>query len=224
MKRLVSLTVLFALVPACACASDLTFWRAMPDGPAGVCQAKTHVTVSPEQRSDNADENSYVPSDSELASYRSALTFNRHFGRYVTGRVCGSSHTTDDLIELFSWKWGIPTNVIRAQAQQESYWHMSQVGDNGESLGIMQIRWTPSNSPHPGTEPLRWKSTAFNLDYYGATLRYYFGGWCSWCSFDYAGDQWNSVGAWFNPTGSHSSYVSEVQQKVQAHAWTSPSF
>ena len=44
-----------------------------------------------------------------------------------------------------------------------------------------------------GTEPLRWRSTAFNLDVYGATLRYYYDGRCSWCGPGYApGQSWNS--------------------------------
>ena len=43
-----------------------------------------------------------------------------------------------------------------------------------QSLGIAQVRWTPDGSLHPGTEPLRWESTAFNLDEQAATLRFYY--------------------------------------------------
>ncbi len=68
-----------------------------------------------------------------------------------------------------------------------------------QSLGIMQVKWTPEGL-HPGTEPLRWKSTAFNADYWGSVVRYYYDGLCYWCSPDYTpGQEWASIGAWYSP-------------------------
>ena len=82
------------------------------------------------------------------------------------------------------------------------------------SLGIAQVKWVPasalnliSGNPHPGTEPLRWKSTAFNIDYEASILRYYYDGLCSWCNSTYqsrfvatktrtAANGWEVIGAW----------------------------
>ena len=217
------------------------------------------VSLAPETRSENSPANDYVPSSSELASFYSAtnqygqtnVQFNRLY-RYVDGRDGLSDPSTDDLIEWVAHKWGIPENWIRAQMVQESYWRMSTLGDRSsvpggwyglyppsaripgsnevyESMGIAQVKWSPDGSVGAGTEPLRWKSTAFDLDYYAATVRYYFAGYCSWCGPGYgAGQQWNSIGAWFNPypwgnTGQES-YIRSVQTELGRGIWSQPAF
>ena len=98
-----------------------------------------------------------------------------------------------------------------------------------ESLGITQVKWQPSNSPHPGTEPLRWKSTAFNVDYQAATVRYYYDGLCTWCGPGYsAGQAWNSIGAWFSPkpwlNSGQLGYIAKVQTKLADVVWESDFF
>src|SRR5262249_51230849 len=55
----------------------------------------------------------------------------------VTGNFTG---TTDEIIQWAACKWGIDENIARAQTAVESWWHMSTVGDNGESFGLMQVR------------------------------------------------------------------------------------
>ena len=91
----------------------------------------------------------------------------------------------------------------------------------------MQIKWTPQGL-QLGTEPLRWKSTAFNVDYWASVVRYYFDGLCDWCASGYTpGQEWNSIGAWYNPTpwGSASStYQAHVQDKVAQLPWALPAF
>ena len=96
-------------------------------------------------------------------------------------------------------------------------------------MGIAQVKWSPDGSVGAGTEPLRWESTAFNLDYYAATVRYYYDGYCSWCGRGYAaGQQWNSIGAWFNPypwnNSGQQSYIQEVQRELALRTWAEPSF
>ncbi len=100
-----------------------------------------------------------------------------------------------------------------------------QKGGAFTSIGITQIKSRPSSDPHPGTEPLRWKSTAWNLDYQGAVVRYYFNGLCSWCGTGYsAGQQWPSIGAWFNPSPWNNSGAISYQERVKgflaARTWT----
>ena len=58
-----------------------------------------------------------------------------------------------------------------------------------ESMGIAQVKWIPDGSVGAGTEPLRRESTAFNLDFYAATIRYYYDGDCNWCGPDYGSGQ-----------------------------------
>ena len=93
-----------------------------------------------------------------------------------------------------------------------------------QSLGIAQVKWRPDGSVGAGTEPLRWKSTAFNLDDYAATIRYYYDGYCDWCTPGYgAGQAWNSVGAWYSPNpwanASALSYVRKLRQVLKDRAW-----
>ena len=100
-----------------------------------------------------------------------------------------------------------------------------------QSMGISQIKWKPNNTQWPGTEPLRWKSTAFNIDFQASTLRYYYDGLCSWCknapSSGYgSGQEWNSIGAWFEPwpwgNAGQEGYVARVQKALVEHKWPMP--
>jgi hypothetical protein len=98
-----------------------------------------------------------------------------------------------------------------------------------QSMGISQIKWQPDNSLHTGTEPLRWKSVAFNLDFYGATVRYYYDGLCDWCAPGYsAGQDLNSIGAWFNPhpwlNAAQLSYIARVTATLADRTWEDPGF
>ena len=202
--------------------------------------------------------NRYVPTTAELAEFHAARRKPRTEGdfnpltAYVTGRPGMTDPSTDDLIQWVSHKWGIPTNWIRAQMVVESGWQQAHRGDLAtvgeswyrqypvfarlagtdsayESLGLAQVKWLPDGSIGAGTEPLRYKSTAFNLDYYAATVRYYYDGDCSWCSAGYrAGQRWNSIGAWYSPqpwanVGSRR-YVRDVQVVLAQRAWTRPGF
>jgi Transglycosylase SLT domain len=142
-----------------------------------------------EPRSDNFQANHTVPTAAQLRAFR-AVNFNPYRNR-VTGDFTG---TTDEILQWAAWKWGIGPNVLRAVAVEESYWRQDAVGDNGLSFGLMQVKRTA----HPGTWPLSQQSTAFNVDYYGAMLRYYYDGLATWLGAGYGtGDLWGSVGAWF---------------------------
>ncbi|MGA3361543.1 MAG: hypothetical protein ABSD82_05890 [Solirubrobacteraceae bacterium] len=237
---------------------DVTSWAPPGTRPLPDAQAAALVARQPENRPANAAANDYVPTNAELAAFHVAQKAARAQGvfnpltRYVTGRPGIRDPTTDELIQWVSHKWGIPTNWIRAQMVVESDWQQSQLGDATtvsaswarlyptfsrllrsntvyESLGIAQDKWVPNGSIGAGTEPLRWKSTAFSLDYYAATVRYYFDGYCSWCSAGYrGGEEWNSVGAWYSPqpwgNAAARSYIRAVQAALAQHPWTRPGF
>ncbi len=231
----------------------ITAWRAPGVAPLSDGEAASRVRPPAESRPDNVDENTYRPSAAELDSFRNgqvdrygrtALQYNP-LTAHVTG---GFSGTTDEILQWVAHKWGIPEDIVRAVAINESFWQMSQLGDRVtvsdpggypaqariagtndvyESMGIMQVRWTPQGL-HPGTEPLRWKSTAFNADYWGAVVRYYYGGLCYWCDGNYsAGQEWASIGAWYNPSPWYSgsvAYVESAKTRITQQTWAQPGF
>jgi hypothetical protein len=207
--------------------------------------------------------NFYVPSATELNRFRRARTsvgqpvlqFDPYF-RFVDGRDGLRRPSTDDLIQWAAHKWGIPEDWLRAEYVRESYWNQFQLGDEAsvsprwyalyppqsripgtrdvyQSLGITQVKWIPDGSVGAGTEPLRWKSTAFNVDYQAATIRFYYdnpsGTRSAWGDRSYAPcQQWNSLGGWFEPypwgNSGQENYMREVRQHLAASEWRAPRF
>jgi hypothetical protein len=173
--------------------------------------------------------------------------------RYVTGRPGLKDPSTDDLIQWAAHKWGIPEDWVRAQIAVETWWRQSAVGDRAsvlsswyaqypvraqipassdvyQSMGISQVKWRPDGSDDvPGSEPLRGRSTAFALDIYAAKIRFFYNGDCTWCSPGYApGQQWNSIGGWYEPTpwgnAEQQDYVQRVQAALRDRVWLRPGF
>ena len=248
--------------PGSGGAGPQTAWAPVRAVPLSDAAAAALVTHRPEIRSGNAAANAYVPTDSELApfhaahnSYGEAESYFNPLRRYVTGRSKLANPSTDDLIQWTAHKWGIPEDVIRAQMAVESWWRQSAMGDltsesnpgafpgfscpgGGprcyESLGLAQDRWRPDASLNPGSEPLRWKSTAFNLDLYGANIRFYYDGYAAqWgpgmtANGYTAGQDWMSVGAHFNPypwnNPGQRDYVGKVKDYLAQRIWTKPDF
>jgi hypothetical protein len=164
--------------------------------------------------------------------------------------------STDDLIQWAAHKWGIPENWLRAEYVVESYWNQFNLGDDTrvssrwyrlypyqsriphtsnvyQSLGITQVRWAPDGSLGAGTEPLRWESTAFNVDEQAATVRFYYdnpsGARSSWGDPTYRPCQaWPSIGAWYNPypwgNAGQADYIRTVRGDLAARQWSSSSF
>lgn len=179
---------------------------------------------------------------------------------YVDGLDGLTKPSTGDLIQWAAQKWGIPEEWLMAEYDVESGWHQNHNSDEAEvpcgwygqyppqarisdsggvckvyqSIGITQIKWE-QNLIGPGTEPLRWKSTAFNVDYQAAQVRYFFDGYCAWCAYEggyKAGDEWNSIGAWYFPGGAgypwgnqyQEEYVGWVKAALAAKQWRQPGF
>jgi hypothetical protein len=240
-------------------AQPQTSWTAVGAAPLSDAAAAARVTRRPENRPANAAANAYVPTDAELNVFYSGtnqwgqtnLQVNP-LAKYVTGRPGLSNPSTDDLIQWTAHKWGIPEDWIRAEMALESWWNQSALGDRYpvgatwsalypqaarisgstdvmQSMGVMQVKWIPDGSVGAGTEPLRWKSVAFNLDYYGSVTRFYYDGHCNWCTSGYsAGQQWNSIGAWFAPypwnNADAQSYVQKVQGYLSERVWAKSGF
>jgi hypothetical protein len=207
--------------------------------------------------------NDYVPTAAQIRRYRDSRTslgqpllrFNPYV-RYVDGRDGMPHPSTDDLIQWAAHKWGIPENWLRAEYVVESYWNHFNLGDDTrvssrwyhlypyqsriphtsnvyQSLGIAQVRWTPDGSLGPGTEPLRWESTAFNVDEQAARVRFYYdnpsGARSSWGDPTYVPCQaWRSIGAWYSPypwgNAGQADYITTVRADLDGRQWASPSF
>jgi hypothetical protein len=231
-----------------------TTWAPIGADPLTDSEAAGLITHRPETRPGNAAANNYVPSDAELDAVFAAEDSNGQtpdevnpLTEYVSGRPGLSNPSTDDLIQWTAHKWGIPEDIVRAQMANESSWRQTDLGDQRtvpsswyglyppqarvastsdvyQSMGLSQIKWKPDGSQGAGTEPLRWKSTAFNLDYYGAWIRYYYDGLCDWCGLGYtAGQNWNSVGAWYQPDPwmnfGQLNYILHVQSRLENRDW-----
>ena len=106
-------------------------------------------------------------------------------------------------------------------------------GQAYESMGIAQVRWRPNGSVDAGTEPLRWESTAFNIDYQASVVRFYYdnpdGARSSWGDSTYQPcQQWNSIGGWNSPypwgNAEQETYISNVQTSLSQTIWTTSSF
>jgi hypothetical protein len=207
----------------------------------------------------NARANAYVPTTAELKQFQSAkdattgqtAAQENHWLAYVTGRPGLRHPSTDDLIQWTAHKWGIPEDELRALVVFESWEHQTWGGDLTQvpadwlktyprqakepgnlvwlSMGIAQIKWLPDGSVNVGTQRLRWESTAFNLDYLGATVRFYYDGDCRWCKGSYhAGDKWGSLSAWNTSKPWYNqkqrAYIASVKAALKRHDWTQPGF
>ena len=251
----------FALVSEVGYDPDgMTAWRPPGSPPLRDMQASERVRDSGELRPGNRTPNHTVPSSAQLEAFQGArYEVGRHAGslasdviphqRHVTG---GYSGTTDEILQWAAHKWGIPADLLRAVAVQESRWVQAARGDRRvvenasayprqarisntevqESMGIMQIKWRPDGSLNPGTEPLRWKSTAFNVDFYGALVRFFYDGAArSWFGADTsyeAGQESESLGAWYQPSpwrnDEQLAYVERVRRHLAARTWERPGF
>lgn len=148
----------------------------------------------------NSPENEFMPSASDLATYKSEAATGEGGapGNYllrVDGKFTG---TTDAILKWASCKWGFDENVTRATAVNETHWRQTEIGDvgNGTSLGILQIK----SSDYPSTcksvassqntadvtnpDCYSYLSTAFAADYKLAQQRACFEGKIAYLASD----------------------------------------
>jgi hypothetical protein len=156
----------------------------------------------------------------------------------VTGNFTG---TTDQILQWAACKWGIDEDVVRAQIVKESWWNQSNVGDNGESFGLGQVRRPYHQTAFEDENAVR--SSAYNVDYTYAGWRSCFEGNETWLNQfergrEYtAGDLWGCVGVWFSGrwyTEAAVAYIEGgdtlgygnvgVKEHLQRRTWTLPEF
>jgi hypothetical protein len=144
---------------------------------------------------------------------------------HVDGNFAG---TTGEILEWAACKWGWDQDYAFAEAVRESDWQQSEVGDNGHSFGILQVRDARASQPADsntawGGLPWTGQSTALDADAQMAYLRACYDGDTSWLGNGYqAGDAWGCIGSWFSGqwlgAGSEG-YISRVQAVLSAQAW-----
>jgi hypothetical protein len=152
---------------------------------------------------------------------------NSRFPR-VSGDFVG---TTDEILQWVACKWGIDEDLVRAQIAKESWWHMSSVGDNGESFGLGQVR-----VPYHDTAFVNDNATvssAYNVDYTYASWRECFEGRYSWLNevehggTYAAGDAEGCLGVWFSGrwyTEPAKGYIQAVTAYRRDRVWTTGDF
>jgi hypothetical protein len=207
--------------------------------------------------------NFYVPSAAQIARFQAAKDVNGEpilklnpYLRYVDGRDGLHDPSTDELIQWAAHKWGIPEDWLRAEYVLESYWNQWMRGDLNpvsasaydkfpqqarvpgthevyESLGITQVRWDPAGDFGAGTEPLRWLSTAFNVDEQAAMVRFFYDdperSRNAWGDHSYVPcQQWNSIGGWFSPypwnNAGQARYIQGVKTNLATTEWKASGF
>jgi hypothetical protein len=177
-----------------------------------------------EPRPQNREANRRLASKRALRHFRRWSKLPRAYRRRVTGGYRG---TTDEIIQWAAHKWGFSPDVLRAVAAIESRWKMGAVGDGGQSFGIMQIK-----RGHHCCYPTTRRSTAFNVDYYGAWLRSVYDGHARWLNTvprgrRYArGDLWGSVGVWYSGRWHYGSgeYIARVKDTIRQRVWRRSGF
>lgn len=225
MRRVLPLLVLALLIALPTTAGAASLIRGGPNAKprSDAAAAKRVVRSSFEPRPDNAAANHRMPSKAKIRSFRRKSDMPN--ARYVTGHFIG---TTDEIIQWAAAKWKIDPDLLRAVAVVESWWHMSTVGDGGDSFGLTQIR-----QPYHCCRVLAQQYTAFNVDYYGGILRAYYGGKQTFLNQvergeQYrAGDVWGSVGVWASGRWhlNDQEYVAKVKQRLAEKTWrTHPYF
>jgi hypothetical protein len=145
------------------------------------------------------------------------------------GRVTGDfTGTTDEILQWAACKWGIDEDIVRAQAAKESYWTQTNVGDNGESFGILQVRQPYWGWAFNGGVGDAQSSTAYNVDAALAARRNCFEGNETWLGGSYGpGDIWGCVGLWFSGRwydDGAKTYIAAVQDYLRQKVWLTPGF
>ena len=83
------------------------------------------------------------------------------------------------MIEQAAAKYGVPVNILKAVAWNESNWKQSATGDNGQSHGIMQIYKSAHPDAYQGAENVG-NSAAKNIEYgakFLSNLHKQYGSW-----------------------------------------------
>lgn len=216
----------------------------LPSGEA--CAARVRRNIW-EPRPENYTANHTIPSagsDYAIIDWGPNSFGQNEKANTLRARINGSFvGTTDEILQWAACKWGIDEDIVRAQAVQESYWRMSQLGDHTESgeecakfgasapcdqsYGILQVK----ASVHRTTFPAARNSTAFNADYTYAFWRSCYEGYIDWLHAEHpeykGGDVWGCLGHWASGTWYNddaNTYINTVKEHLNTRRWEQSDF
>jgi autotransporter family porin len=215
------------------------------------CAAHIQQT-SWEPRPGNQAANARVPTSAQIAAlspWDASIGLDPRadqLRQQITGQFTG---TTDEILQWVACKWGVPVDVVRAEAVIESYWRQDQMGDqtstqsacppgtwNGsscfQSYGILQIMYQYNVSAWPMSRD----DTAFSAEYVYGMIRACYNGWTTYLSTDtpqpgypqyHAGDLWGCLGRWFSGGWYDQGaidYIARVKAVYEQQVWRTPGF
>jgi len=207
-------------------------WGIAPVGtplPRSDAYCAARVQHFPERIAANATANRNVPPAGSNFHWgpfaRSTPGLAANFAK-VTGNFSG---TTDEILEWAACKWGWSQNFAKAEAVRESAWHQPEVGDNGHSFGILQVRASRASSGGTANDawggwPWTAQSTAVDADAQMAYLRACYDGKVSLGNGYHAGDAWGCIGSWYSGHWRDAAalgYISRVQAVLSSQGWLS---
>ncbi len=211
-----------------------------------------HVQKTAEVRPANQAANQRVPTSAQLAglsAWDASGGFDPHadqLRQQITGHFTG---TTDEILQWVACKWGVPVDVVRAEAVIESNWQQAQLGDQSstqsecppgtwdgnscyQSYGILQIMYQYNSSAWPMSRD----DTAFSAEYTYGLIRACYEGWVTYLngitpqsgypSYK-AGDLWGCIGRWYSGSWYDSGaldYISKVKAVENSKPWNSSGF
>ncbi|HPZ10136.1 MAG TPA: transglycosylase SLT domain-containing protein [Candidatus Eremiobacteraeota bacterium] len=113
------------------------------------------------------------------------------------------------MLQQAAAKYGIPVNILKAVAWNESRWNAGAVGDHGQSHGVMQIYAKAHPQAYQGMENVG-NSTAKNIEYGAKLLRTLYNKYGSW---DMAVKRYNGSGPMAD------AYAVRVMGMAQSQPW-----
>lgn len=205
-----------------------------------------------EPRPQNAAANARVPTAAQLAGvhpWDESIGVDPRadaFRKRITGNFTG---TTDEILQWTACVWGVPVDVVRAEAVVESWWKQSQLGDwttnqqycpagtwtgSGcyRSYGILQIMWYYFQ----GTFPMSRDDTAYAAETVYGIIRTCYEGWTTYLYDDtplpgyptyHAGDLWGCIGRWYSGGWYDQgavNYIASVKSALANKTWLSANF
>jgi hypothetical protein len=184
-----------------------------------------HVEPQPETVPANTTANHTMPSGTvQFGPWTQRISF------FTEGEVDGDfTGTTGEILEWAACKWGWSQDYAMAEAVRESSWQQSEVGDNSDSYGILQVRVSRAGDPASansgwGGYPWVEKSTALDADAQMAYLRACYDGDTPWLGNGYtAGNAWGCIGSWYSGdwlSAAAEGYISRVQAVLSSRGWT----
>ena len=205
-----------------------------------------------EPRPQNTAANQRVPSGAQLAAlsvWGATMGLDPRADQLRQQMTGGFTGTTDEILQWVACKWGVPVDIVRAEAVIESSWLQSTQGDqtsdqsvcppgtwNGgscnQSYGILQIKYQYNTSAWPMSRD----DTAFSAEYVYGMIRACYEGWTTYLRSMtpqpgypayHAGDLWGCLGRWYSGGWYDQGaidYIAKVKAVYDQKPWRSPGF